>query len=115
MPGSCGEWKRGTMSTTVRVAEAAKAAATAGAEDEAAKPDITVIGSGAPPAATASARAVFRIIRVYLAQLTLFFWVDTFAALVRRRHLATSAGRRAGIVLVKLGPGYAKLARLMAS
>ena len=101
------------MSSTVRVAQPVEAGASTPAVT--AEPDITVVAGGAPPEAKGSLRAILRTITVNVTQLALFFWVDTFAALFRRRSLATSAGRRAGIILCKLGPGYAKVARLMAS
>ena len=99
------------MATVVREA----AAAGEGTVVAAAPPDIEVIPDSPPPAAKSSPAAILRRTWVFLVQLTLFFWVDTFAALARRRPLAASAGRRMRIALVHMGPAYAKLARLMGS
>jgi len=52
--------------------------------------------------AKGSLRGILAIVRIAVVQLTLLFWVDTFAAIARRRPLAASAGRRMRILLVSL-------------
>jgi ABC-type branched-subunit amino acid transport system ATPase component/predicted unusual protein kinase regulating ubiquinone biosynthesis (AarF/ABC1/UbiB family) len=75
-------------------------------------PPMGVSGAGARPE---SGGSVARLGLQLIAQLPGLLFVDLLLALVGRRSMGVSVGRRIRRVLAKLGPMYDKLAQLLAS